>query len=169
MRLHSASVNCWASTCEIIDICYELTNLAALCSAAWRKKREKTQKTVLPEEAKKGKITAEKKIRQVDRFVLFCLLNFNFCTCLNVLPFFKNCLYNFLLSKRPSMEGSNQNYDSFLQEIEGVDDYWGSTFRWVHNYHWNNENFKTIREFKLCFYFPEQFTNVKIMLNSWNI
>lgn len=29
------------------------------------------------------------------------------------------------------MEGSNQNYDLFLQEIEGVDDYWGSTFRWV--------------------------------------
>lgn len=29
------------------------------------------------------------------------------------------------------MESSNQNYELFLQEIEGVDDYWGPTFRFV--------------------------------------
>lgn len=28
-----------------------------------------------------------------------------------------------------NMEAGGQNYDVFLQEIEGIDDYWGPTFR----------------------------------------
>lgn len=35
----------------------------------------------------------------------------------------------------PQQDTGSQHYELFLQEIEGIDDYWGPTFRSVRSYY----------------------------------
>lgn len=62
------------------------------------------------------------------------------------------------------MESGGLNYELLLQEIEGVDDYWGPTFRYRLNRFFDK---LLINIYETC-YNAEQFMNAMIILNLWN-